>query len=218
MDSKRRSSDMAAILVGIGVALWFCTGVAPASAGKPKEELKGTIDQVLEVLKASAYQGDENKGVRREKLRELIHPRFDFAEMGKRALARYWRKRTPAERKEFVDVFASLLENSYVSKIEAYSKEKIIYPTEREEGEFAEVKTKIVPPSGRDIPMDYRLHKTPEGWRVYDVVIEGVSLVSNYRTQFRRIIRKGSYTELLKRMKNKQQEIEEDASGKDKKS
>ena len=218
MDIKRRSSGMAAILVGVGVALWFCAGAAPASGGKPKQELKGTIDQVLEVLRDPAYQGDENKGVRREKLRELIHPRFDFAEMGKRSLARYWRKRTPAERKEFVDLFASLLEYSYISKIEAYSKEKIIYHIEREEGEFAEVKTKVVPLSGRDIPIDYRFHKTPEGWRVYDVVIEGVSLVSNYRTQFRRIIRKDSYAELIKRMKNKQQEIEEDVSGTDKKS
>lgn len=216
MNIKRRSSYTAAILAGFGVALWFSFEVAHVSAGKPREELRGTIDQVLAVLKNPVYQGDKNTVARRQKLRELIHPRFDFAEMGKRSLARNWRKRTPAERAEFVDVFASLLENSYVSKVEAYTDEKIVYPGEREKEGYAEVKTKVMPPSGRYIPIDYRLHKTSGGWRVYDVVIEGVSLISNYRTQFRRIIRKDSYAELIKRMKNKQQAIERGASGKEK--
>ena len=150
-------------------------------------------------------------------MRKIIRARFDFAEMGKRSLARQWRKRSPEERKEFVDVFTVLLEDSYVSKIEAYTDEKIIYPVERKDDNYAEVKSKIVQASGRDIGIDYRLHKTPEGWRVYDVIIEGVSLVANYRSQFKRLIRKSSYEDLIARMKTKQDEVQDNSANKDKK-
>lgn len=210
MHCRRLRQRRAAGLVVAWVFLMAASlsgGAAPAFSREPKVELKETIDKVLGVLKNSAYKGDDKREVRRQKLREVIGPRFDFAEMAKRSLARYWRQRTPEEQKEFVEVFSDLLERSYVSKIEGYTDEKIEYPHERVEDRYAEVKTKIVPQSGRDIPIDYRLHKTPTGWRVYDVVIEGVSLVSNYRGQFNRIIRKDSYKDLLQRMKNKQEDI-----------
>jgi len=204
MDGRRRTT---AALWGFFLAAWLSAGATAALALEPRAELKETIDKVLDVLNNPAFKGDENRKVRRQKLSEIIHPRFDFAEMAKRSLARHWRRRTPEQKKEFVGVFSDLIERSYVEKIESYSNEKITYPLERVEERFAEVKTKVVAKSGRDIPIDYRLHKTPTGWRVYDVVIEGVSLVSNYRSQFKRIIRKDSYEDLMRRMKSRQEDI-----------
>lgn len=211
MDIRRRDFLVTMVFVGVLLCVWIFVGDMPALAAGPKDELKESIDQVLAVLRNPAFKGEKNQKSRREKLRAAIAPRFDFEEMAKRSLARYWRKRTPAERKEFVSIFTDLLERSYVSKIEAYTDEKILYPSERiEDGRYADVKTKIVTNTGRDIPIDYRLLKTQTGWRVYDVEIEGVSLVSNYRSQFRRIIRKESYAELLKRMKAKQEDLRND--------
>ena len=218
MNCRVRCISGTAALVGFLLAAWIFTGGgARALAGEPREELESSIAQVLEVLNDPALKGEEHREARRKKVREIIHVRFDFAEMGKRSLARQWRKRSPEEKKEFVDVFSHLLEDSYLSKIEAYSDEKIVYPTERKEEKYAEVKSKIVSKSGRDIAIDYRLHKTPEGWRVYDVVIEGVSLVANYRRQFKRLIRRSSYKDLLARMKTKRGEFEVNTDGKGKK-
>ena len=208
MNCRVRCIGRTAALVGFLLAAWIFTGGgARALAGEPREEVESSISRVLEVLKDPALKGEEHQEARRKKMREIIHIRFDFAEMGKRSLAREWRKRSPEEKKEFVDVFSRLLEDSYVSKIEAYSNEKIVYHTERKEEKYAEVKSKVVPKSGRDIAIDYRLHKTPEGWRVYDVVIEGVSLVANYRRQFKRLIRRSSYKELLARLETKRGEF-----------
>jgi len=210
MQGRRRGGELVVLLLGSFLAFGVFGGAKPAFAAEPKDVLKETIDRVLDVLKDPAYKGDAKQKARREKLREVINPRFDYEEMSKRSMARHWRDRTSAEQKEFVSVFSDLLERSYVSKIESYTEEKILYPTERIEDSYAEVKTKVIPASGRDIPIDYRLHKTPTGWRVYDVVIEGVSLVSNYRGQFNRIIRKDSYADLVRRMKNKQADLKEE--------
>ncbi|MFQ5912935.1 MAG: phospholipid-binding protein MlaC [Nitrospinota bacterium] len=207
MKGRRIRMKMLAALLGWVLAVGVFGGATVSLAREPKDELKETIDRVLGVLKDPAYKGDGRLKARRQKLREIINPRFDYKEMAKRSLARHWRRRTPKERKDFVNIFADLLERSYVSKIEAYTDEKIIYPSQRVEERYAEVRTKIVPPSGRDIPIDYRLHKTPTGWRVYDVIIEGVSLVSNYRGQFNRIIRRDSYARLIRRMKSKQKDM-----------
>jgi phospholipid transport system substrate-binding protein len=208
MDIRRRGLWVTTAFVGVLLSAWVFAGDVPALAVGPKDDLKESIEQVLAVLRNPAYKGEKNQKIRREKLRAAIQPRFDFAEMAKRSLARYWKKRTQAERKEFVSIFTDLLERSYVDKIESYTDEKIVYPSERiEDSRYADVKTKIVTSTGRDIPIDYRLFKTQTGWRVYDVVIEGVSLVSNYRGQFKRIIRKESYAELVKRLKRKQEDI-----------
>jgi phospholipid transport system substrate-binding protein len=191
-------------------------GRTALSAANPKEELKASIDRVLDVLRDPPLKGDEHRKARRQKLVEIIQARFDFAEMGKRSLARQWRKMDPAERKEFVGIFGNLLKDSYLTKIEAFTDEKIVYPTERMEEDYAEVRTRIVQKSGRGIGIDYRLHRTPDGWRVYDFMIEGVSLVANYRKQFKRLIRKTSYKELIARMKVKDKQVRGDSHDKEK--
>lgn len=172
----------------------------------PKEQIKKTIDSVLQILKDPKFKGKENIQKRRAALRNEISKVFDFEEMSKRSLGVYWRERTTQEKKEFVELYRDLLERSYISKIESYTDEKILYYDEKIENKYAEVKTKIISSDKKEIPIDYKLYFDGREWKVYDVVIEGVSLVSNYRSQFNKIIRNQSYQELVKRMKAKQQE------------
>ncbi|MEE9240325.1 MAG: ABC transporter substrate-binding protein, partial [bacterium] len=140
------------------------------------------------------------------KLRKAIAKQFDFTEMARRSLARYWKKRNKEERKEFVSLFSGILGKSYIGKIEAYTDEKILYVREKADGEFARVKTLIVTKRKQEIPITYRMHKVNDRWMVYDVVIEGVSLVNTYRQQFRTILRKTSYDGLVKKLREKQGE------------
>ena len=213
MNGRKRCVVLAAALLGWFLAAGFFMPGGPTAlaAANPREELKASIDRVLDVLRDPSLKGEEHRKARRRKLSEIIQARFDFAEMGKRSLACQWWKMSPAERKEFVGIFGNLLQNSYLTKIEAFTDEKIVYPTERVEERYAEVRTRIIPKSGRGIGIDYRLHRTPQGWRVYDFVIEGVSLVANYRKQFKRLIRKTSYKELIARMKVKNEEVRGDS-------
>jgi phospholipid transport system substrate-binding protein len=137
--------------------------------------------------------------------------------MGKRALARHWEARSPQEREEFSKIFADLLERSYVGKIEGYSGEKILYEKETVDGDRAEVRTKLVTKSGTSIPIDYQLQKAGDRWRAYDVKIENVGLVANYRAQFNRIIQQSGYPDLVNRLKAKSEELQFDEAAKGKK-
>jgi len=121
--------------------------------------------------------------------------------MARRALGRHWAARTPAEQQEFTGLFRDLLERAYLSKIEKYSGEPIAYVGEAVDGDLATVRTKITTKQGQDVPIDYRLTRQGDRWLIYDVLVENVSLISNYRTQFDGIIRTSSYEELLKRLK-----------------
>ncbi|MEN2985826.1 MAG: ABC transporter substrate-binding protein [Thermodesulfovibrionaceae bacterium] len=173
----------------------------------PKEQIKKGVDSVISILKDPKYKGKEKIHQRRAALRAEIGKFFDFDEMSKRALGIYWKERTPQEKKEFVELFKDLLERSYAEKIESYTDEEILYTDEFiENSKYATVKTKIITKERKDIPIDYRLYFNGKEWKVYDVLIEGVSLVSNYRSQFNKIIRVHSYQELIKRMKAKQLE------------
>jgi len=132
-------------------------------------------------------------------------------------MARHWQPLSEAQRTEFVGLFAELLERSYISKIETYGGEKIQYTAERADGDFATVSTRIITKNGTEVPVDYRMIKRADRWLVYDVSIEGVSLVSNYRTQFNKIIQTTSYAELVSKLRNKQDElVAEDKGGKKK--
>jgi phospholipid transport system substrate-binding protein len=194
----------------VGLALTVASGLAtPAEAGPPTEQLRGQIDRVLKVLDDPGLKKDEP--ARRATVRKIADDIFDFSETAKRSLARHWQPRTPAERDEFTKLFADLLERSYISKIELYGGEKIAYLNDAIEGDQAVVRTHIVTKNGTQVPVDYRMLKKGERWLVYDVVIEGVSLVANYRTQFNKIIQTSSYTELVKKMKAKQEEFVEAA-------
>jgi phospholipid transport system substrate-binding protein len=190
---------------------------APAAAGVPTDQLKGAVERVLKTLDDPALKGDARLGERRVAVRKIANEIFDFSEIAKRSMARHWQPLSEAQRTEFVGLFADLLERSYISKIETYGGEKIQYTAERADGEFATVSTRIITKNGTEVPVDYRMIKRADRWLVYDVSIEGVSLVSNYRTQFNKIIQTTSYNELVSKLRNKQDELlAEDKGGKKK--
>ncbi|OGK86614.1 MAG: hypothetical protein A2X51_14605, partial [Candidatus Rokubacteria bacterium GWC2_70_24] len=140
-------------------------------------------------------------------VRKIANDIFDFGEIARRSLGRHWQGRTDKEREEFISLFGDLLERSYISKIELYGGEKILYTNERMDAEVAVVSTKVITKNGTEVPIDYRLLRRGDRWLVYDISIEGVSLVSNYRTQFNKIIQTTSYGELVKKMRAKQDEV-----------
>jgi phospholipid transport system substrate-binding protein len=192
----------------LGVLCLLCALTAASAAdGGPTEQLTGAINRILEVLEDPALKGEVRAADRHRAVRQIADEIFDFEETARRAMAQHWRSLTPAQRREFVDAFSDLLERAYMSKIELYSGEKIQYPGERVEGDVASVATRIITKKGTEVPIDYRMLKRGDRWRIYDVSIEGVSLVANYRTQFNSIIRTSSYDELIRKMRSRVEEI-----------
>ncbi|MDH5202777.1 MAG: ABC transporter substrate-binding protein [Nitrospirota bacterium] len=178
-----------------------------AYAGVPTDQVRQTVDKVLDILNNKELKKPGKSKERRTAIRKAVGEKFDFEEMAKRSLALHWKQRTPEEKKEFVSLYSNLLERSYIKKIETYTDEKIIYTDEKIDDGYAVVKTKIITKRNVEIPIEYKLLKKKNNkWDVYDVVIESVSLVNNYRNQFSKIIRANSYEQLVKRMKNKQDE------------
>lgn len=204
----------AALVAGsTGLALLCLLGVLatiPAADGAgpgPTEQLRGAIDQILQILEDPALKGSVRAADRHRAVRQITDEIFDFEETARRAMAQHWRSLAPAQRREFVETFSDLIERAYMSKIELYSGEKIQYPGERVEGDVATVATRILTKKGAEVPIDYRMLKRGERWRVYDVSIEGVSLVASYRTQFNNVIRTSSYDELLRKMRSRVEEM-----------
>jgi phospholipid transport system substrate-binding protein len=194
--------------VAMGLALLLALVASrEAGAGAPTDQLRSQIEKVLKTVEDPELKTAGKANERREAVRRIAAETFDFTEMSKRALARHWQARTPAEREEFVKLFADLLERAYVSRIENYGGEKIAYNGDTIEGDLALVRTKIITKQGTDIPVDYRMLKRNDRWLAYDVVIEGVGLINNYRTQFNKIIQTSSYQALVDRMKTKQNEL-----------
>ena len=194
-----------------GALLTVLVFVHAAWAGLPSDQLRSQIERVVKAIEDPELKKDGRVRERRTAVRKIADEIFDFNETAKRSLARHWLQRTAAERKDFVDLFASLLERSYISKIELYNGERIAYLGDTIDGDQATVRTKIVTKQGTEIPIDYKMMRGPsDRWLVYDVVIEGVSLVANYRTQFNKIIQTSSYQELVKKMKTKQAEFSDE--------
>jgi phospholipid transport system substrate-binding protein len=203
-----------AALLAVGLAV---TAVGPAAAGVPTDQLRGAVDRVLKTLEDPSLKGEGKVPERRVAVRKIANEIFDFGEIAKRSMARHWQPLSEAQRNEFVGLFADLLERSYISKIETYGGEKIQYTAERVDGDYATVSTRIITKNGTEVPVDYRMIKRSDRWLVYDVSIEGVSLVSNYRTQFNKIIQTSSYNELVSKLKNKQDELLAEDKGQKKK-
>lgn len=197
--ARRRSAGWVA-RAGI-VALLLLASPGAARAGEPTERIRGAIDRAIGVLKDPQLQGPERRERRRGLLRREIEPVFDFEEMSKRSLGPEWRGRTPEERQEFVALFTRLLESSYLGKIEAYEGEEIRYVKETVDLPYAQVETRVVTRRGQEFPMNYRMRRGDGGWRIYDVVIEGISMVNNYRSQFQSLLRKSSFDEMLEKLR-----------------
>jgi len=173
----------------------------PGWASSPAEQLKTRVDEVIRIL---STMESKRPADRRAAVRKIADQIFDWEETAKRSLGRHWKDRTPQEREEFVHLFTGLLEQSYIGKIDSYGGEKVKYGGDTVEGDEAVVRTTIVTPQGSEVPVNYRMvRREGDQWKVYDVVIEGVSLVANYRSQFNKIIETSSYKDLVARLKAK---------------
>ena len=191
-------------LVGVLAIMALALGLAqPAVAATPTETLKAYSDVVLKILEDPSLRGPERKNERRAAVRKVAEEIFDLSETAKRALGPHWNQRTPAEREEFTQLFAELLEGTYIARIDEYGGERIRYTGEKIEGDLATVQSRVLTKKGSEAPVEARLLRRGDKWLVYDVTIEGVSLINNYRTQFDRIIRSSSYAELVKRLKER---------------
>jgi phospholipid transport system substrate-binding protein len=188
------------------LALAICVTPVVALASVT-DEVKVVVDRVVSIVSDKEMKKPKSEGKRRAALDKAIGTIFNYDEMARLSLGIHWRERSPAERQEFVKLFKTLLEKSYADKIESYNNEKIAYLKESLDGDNAEVKSKIVTAKREEFTIDYRLKKEGPKWMVYDVVIEGVSLVANYRSQFNRIVRSQGYGALVKKLKDKSTEI-----------
>ena len=188
------------------VVVWLASAAVPGYAGAPTDSMKTTIDEVLRIVGEDELKQPGKAEERRQMLERAVGSRFDYQEMSRRALGAPWNGLSDPEKQEFVGLFRTLLMNSYADKIETYSGDGVQYLNERTEKEFAEVRTKVL--TGKtEIPLDYRLINKANDWRVYDVVVDGVSLVNNYRGQFTKIIKSSSYADLVEQLRKKSEKI-----------
>ncbi len=201
MMSLRALALLAALTLVVPVA------AREAAAAEPTNQLRAQIDRVLKLLDDPAMKQPQKAKDRRAAMRGIANDIFDFTETAKRALGRHWAARTPAERDQFVQLFADLLERSYISQVELYGGETMEYTGDTVDGDQAAVGSRIVTRQGLQVPIQYRMQRKGERWLVYDVVVEGVSLVANYRSQFNKIIQTSSFEELVKKMKTRQEEL-----------
>lgn len=190
------------------VATVLLTGIAAdrAQAGEATEAMRATIGEVLRILADKDLKQPSKANERRQLLEKAVGERFDYQEMSRRSMGAPWANLPEKDKQEFVSLFQTLLVNTYADKIESYSGEGVQYVNERNEKEYAEVRTKVL--TGKtEIPLDYRLLYKGSDWRVYDVVVDGVSLVNNYRGQFSKILRSGSYADLVEQLRKKSEKI-----------
>lgn len=177
-------------------------GAIQNGSESPTDVVRATLTEVLRILGDPKLEDPAQSTSRRRMLEEIISSRFDYREMSKRTLAAQWNRLTKEQQAEFVELFKTFLSDRYGARIDDYSGEKVEYLGERLEGQYAEVRTKLVS-SKTQYPMDYRLINRSGKWYAYDIVADGISLVKNYRSQFERIIRIDSYEELVKRLRNR---------------
>lgn len=180
--------------------------VQPAAAGGATEAMKSTINEVLNIIQDENLKQPGKAEERRRRLEQVVGDRFDYPEMSRRSLGAPWNTLSDKDKEEFVALFRTLLTNSYADKIESYSGEGVQYINERTEKNYAEVRTKVL--TGKvEIPLDYRLLNKGVEWRVYDVVVDGVSLVNNYRGQFSKILRTSTFADLVDQLRKKSDKI-----------
>ena len=176
-------------------------GVVTALAGVPTETVRDYTDAVVRVLEDPALKTDDRRAERRAAVRKIAIDIFDVQETARRALGHHWQQRTPQEREEFVQLFADLLERTYIDKIDLFGGERLKFTEEKVDGEHAVVRAKVVTKQGTEVPVEARMLNRTGRWQIYDIVIENISLIGNYRSQFDRIIRSSSYGELAKRLR-----------------
>jgi len=177
-----------------------------AQALTPTETVRSHVDQALQTATANPLGSPESAERRRTEIRRVADGLFDFPEMARRALGRHWSARSAAEREEFAKLFADLVARAYLGKMDRYAGESVTYTGERVDGDLATVDSRVITAKKSEVPLEYRLRRVGDRWAAYDILIDKVSLVSTYRSQFDRIIQGSSFAELLRRMRQKEQE------------
>ena len=185
-----------ALVLGLGTNAW---------AGAPTDQLRTYTDQILKVLENPALSLPEKRAA----VRKLASEVFDTMETAQRVLGQHWQQRTPAEREAFAKLFANLLEQTYISRIDEYGGEKLTYVSEQVDGDRGVVRARIITSKGTEVPVESRLLLKGDRWLIYDILIENLSLISNYRSQFDRVIRTNGYPELVKRLQTKVEALNE---------
>lgn len=204
-DPSHRRRLVAGIML-IGLLVSPAVGVGQ---GKPMDRVRDTLEGALKILNNPALQGPEKKATRRQEIRKLIAARFNYPEMAARSLDAHWAKLAEGQRREFIDLFGELFERSYSRLVlDALPDQKIMYVGESVNKTKAVVKTILVDKRGDRLPVDYQLQLRNDRWELFDVVIDGASIVENYKTQFNKLIRTSSYEELVKKMRLKRDEEE----------
>lgn len=193
----RRALAFAATLLVLGL-----TAAPVSEAGPLTDQFKGDLERVLRVIEETGKSG-ANPAQRRDAIRAAAEPAFDWREMSSRSMGVHWQARSEVERAEFVELFRDLIQRSYMTHVERYSGEPVRFTGEKVDGNLGVVNTRIGTRQGQEVPIDYRLVNRDGRWRVYEVLVEGVSLIGNFRTQFDKVIRTAGYAELVKRLREK---------------
>jgi phospholipid transport system substrate-binding protein len=194
------------------LVLFFLGGTPVLASSGPTESLKPTLQGMIDILCDPAFKGKEHKELRREKIMAIVGEGFDFEEMSKLVLGRTWKKIDTQQREYFEQLFTKLLENAYIGKLEKYSGQEIIYKDERIKGKKAAVSTVVQSDGTPPLPVNYVMIEASSGWQVYDINIEGVSLLRNYREQFKSILRKEKFEGLIKVLEDKNTSFGEEGS------
>jgi phospholipid transport system substrate-binding protein len=196
------------VLVATFLAAMVLGAALPAWAGGPTDRMKETTDKIIAIVSDPALKGPDKAEAKKSSIRDVVDDVIDWEEMSRRSLGIHWQKRTDEEKKEFVRLFSQLIEKTYRDKVEDYSGERVNYVGERIDGDYAEVESRIVTSKNTEIPVNYKMSRKQGKWWVYDIVIEGVSFVNNYRTQFNSILASSSYPGLVKQLKAKTEKVE----------
>jgi phospholipid transport system substrate-binding protein len=185
------------------ICLFALSSAPSAWAGAPTDQLRAGIDRVIKTIRDPDLSGDQRTAERRAAISKVADEIFDFTETAKRALGQHWAQRTPAEREQFVRLFTGLVQRTYVSKVDQYNSD-MTFQGDTVDGDQATVRTTLILSKGGEMSLNYRMHQAKDRWQVYDINIDGISLVANYRTQFNKIIRTESYESLVAKLKSQQ--------------
>lgn len=192
--------SIAVIMLSLALASCDCPSLL---AGEPLDLIKSAVEKGIQVLKDPQLKSSDKKKERVERLKEIINPIFDYEEMARRTMGSHWRRFTPAEQQEFYSLFRGFLEKIYSDKLDFFNSQRVIFSREAIEQDYAQVESTVIDTKGAESPVVYRLKRTDGKWKVYDAVVENISIINNYRSQFDRVISKSSFDELKKMLKEK---------------
>ena len=193
-------SSNSVILLSLAIASCDCSSLL---AGEPLDLIKSTLEKAIQVLKDPQLKSPDKKKERIERLKEIINPIFDYEEMARRTMGSHWRRLTPAEQREFYNLFRGFLEKVYSDKVDFYDSQRVTFGRETIDQNYAQVESTVIDAKGIESPVVYRLKRADGKWKVYDAIVENISITNNYRSQFDRVISKSSFDELKKMLKEK---------------